>query len=130
MNMPISASKKEHLFSRIKGCFFIINVAHTKTLVCSSLLDEIGWFKNNRQIYLQYIVYYIYIHIYIFSYIYMQIYRYMYLHIYSNSPVNVIVKLPHPQRGDSQGQEMHPLLTSKPATMTQSAQTIFSLYQS
>ena len=52
MNMPISASKKEHLFSRIKGCFFIINVAHTKTLVFCSLLDEIGWFKNNRQIYL------------------------------------------------------------------------------
>ena len=23
MNMPISASKKEHLFSRIKGCFYI-----------------------------------------------------------------------------------------------------------
>ena len=59
MNMPISASKKEHFFSRIKGCFFIINVAHTKTLVVfSSLLDENGWFKNNRQIYLQYIILY------------------------------------------------------------------------
>ena len=63
MNMPISASKKEHLFSRIKGSFFIINV-----LVSSSLLDEIGWFKNNRQIYLQYIVY-IYTYIYIYIYI-------------------------------------------------------------
>ena len=41
MNMPISASKKKHLFSRIKGCFFIINVAHTKTSVFSFLLDEI-----------------------------------------------------------------------------------------
>ena len=59
MNMPISASKKEHFFSRTKGCFFIINVAHTKTLVVfSSLLDENGWFKNNRQIYLQYIILY------------------------------------------------------------------------
>ena len=46
MNMPISASKKEHLFSRIKGCLLIINVAHTKTF--SSLLDEIGWFKNTK----------------------------------------------------------------------------------
>ena len=53
MNMQISVSKKEHLFSRIRGCFFIINVAHSKTLVFSSLLDEIGWFKNNRLIYLQ-----------------------------------------------------------------------------
>ena len=53
MNMPISTSKKKHLFSRIKGCFFIINVAHTKTLVFSSLLDENGSFQNSRQIYLQ-----------------------------------------------------------------------------
>ena len=53
MNMPISTSKKEHLFPRIKGCFFIINVAHTKTWVFFSLLDEIGWFQNNRHIYLQ-----------------------------------------------------------------------------
>ena len=36
---------------------------------------------------------------------YMQIYMYMYLHIYANLPVNVIVKLPHPRSGDSQGQE-------------------------
>ena len=128
MNMTIYASKKEYLFSRIKDCFLIINVAHTKTLVCSFLVDEIGWFKNNRQIYLQYIVLYIYIYIYkciyiyiyyiqlyvgihvviwlyIFSYMHMQIYMYMYLHIYANVPVNVIVKLPHPWSGDSQGQE-------------------------
>ena len=75
MNMPISASKKEHLFSRIKGSFFIINV-----LVSSSLLDEIGWFKNNRQIYLQYIVLYIYTYIYIYIYIY--IYYIVYVFIY------------------------------------------------
>ena len=29
----------------------------------------------------------------------------MYIHIYENLPVNVIVKLPHPRSGDSQGQE-------------------------
>ena len=67
MKMPISASKNNTLFSRIKDCFFIVNVAHTNTLVFSSLLDEIGWFKNNRQIYLQYIVLYIYIYIYIYT---------------------------------------------------------------
>ena len=36
---------------------------------------------------------------------YMQIYMYMHLHIYANVPVNVIVKLPHPRSGDTQGQE-------------------------
>ena len=45
MNMPISTSKKEHRFTRIKGCFFIVNVARTKTLVFSFLLDEIGCAK-------------------------------------------------------------------------------------
>ena len=64
--MPISASKKEYIFSRIKASFFIINVAHAKTLVSSSLLDKIGWFKNKRHFYLQYIVLYIYIYIYIY----------------------------------------------------------------
>ena len=66
MNMPISASKKEHLFSRIKGCFFIINVSQTKTLVFSSIMDEIRWFKNNRQadLFAIYsIIYYIYTYI-------------------------------------------------------------------
>ena len=29
----------------------------------------------------------------------------MYIHIYANLPVNVIVRLPHPRSGDSQGQE-------------------------
>ena len=85
MNMSISASKKEHLFSRIKGCFFIINVAQTKTLVCSFLVDVIGWFKNNRQIYLQYIVLYIYIciiYIYSYTYGYMWLYGYIWYNIY------------------------------------------------
>ena len=30
----------------------------------------------------------------------------MYIHTQTNLPVNAIVRLPHPQRGDSQGQEM------------------------
>ena len=87
MNMPISTSKKEHSFSRIKGSFFIINVAHTKTLVSSSLLDKTGWFTNNRQIYLQYIVlyiYYIYIkymHVYMWLFVYVCIYIYIYIYI-------------------------------------------------
>ena len=63
MNMPLSTIKKTHHFSRIKGCFFIVNVAHTETLVFSFLLDEVGWFKNNRQIYLQYTKLHIYVHI-------------------------------------------------------------------
>ena len=29
----------------------------------------------------------------------------MYIYIYTNLPVNAIVRLPHPRRGDSQGQE-------------------------
>ena len=78
MNMSISTSKKEHHFSRIKGCFFTVNVAHTKTLVFSFLLDEIGWFKNNRQIYLQYTILHIYVHIVIYV---LYITYYMYVHI-------------------------------------------------
>ena len=40
MNMSISASKKNHFFSRIlsSGYFFITNVTHAKTLVLSFLL--------------------------------------------------------------------------------------------
>ena len=30
----------------------------------------------------------------------------MYIHTYAHLPVNVIVRLPHPQGGDSQDQEM------------------------
>ena len=47
---------------------------------------------------------YIYIYIYIY-YIYIYTYRYRYryidrfIYIYTNLPVNVIVKLPHPQSG-------------------------------
>ena len=36
---------------------------------------------------------------------YIHIYIYIYIYIYANLPVNVIVKLPHPQSGDSQGQK-------------------------
>ena len=59
MNISISTSKTGHPFLRIKGCFFIINVTHTKTFAFSFLLDEIGWSKNNRQVCLQYIIQYI-----------------------------------------------------------------------
>ena len=83
MNMSISTNKREHRFSRIKGCSFIVNVAHTETLVFSFLLDEIGWFKNNRQIYLQYTILHIYVHIYIYVlYIILYIYIYMCVYIY------------------------------------------------
>ena len=30
---------------------------------------------------------------------------YIYIYIYANLPVNIIVKLPHPHSGDSQGQK-------------------------
>ena len=33
------------------------------------------------------------------------VYIYIYIYIYINLPVNVIVRLPHPRSGDSQGQE-------------------------
>ena len=32
-------------------------------------------------------------------------YIYIYIYIYTNLPVDVIVRLPHPRSGDSQGQE-------------------------
>ena len=38
-------------------------------------------------------------------YVYMWLYGHIYLHIYAHLPVNVIVRLPHPQSGDSLGQE-------------------------
>ena len=44
-------------------------------------------------------------YIYIYVYIYIYIFSYMYIQIYANLPVNVIVRLPHPRSGDSQGQE-------------------------
>ena len=50
--------------------------------------------------------YYKYVYIYIYIYIiYIDRYRYI-ICIYTNLPVNVIVRLPHPRSGDSQGQEM------------------------
>ena len=53
----------------------------------------------------------------------MYIYIHIYTYIYINLPVNIIVRLPHPRSRD------HPLLKSKPATMTQNAQTTNSPYQ-
>ena len=60
-----------------------------------------------------YIYIYTYIYIYvcvcvcvcIYIYIYIYIYTYIYIYIIKNLPVNVIVRLPHPLSGDSQGQE-------------------------
>ena len=45
---------------------------------------------------------------YIYTYIYIFIYIcniYIYIYIYINLPVNAVVRLSHPRRGDSQGQE-------------------------
>ena len=36
----------------------------------------------------------------------MYIYIFIYIYVFTNLPVSDIVKLPHPQSGDSQGQEM------------------------
>ena len=52
---------------------------------------------------------------------------YIYIYIHTNVAVNVIVRRPHSRSGDSQVQET---LTSKPATMTQSAQATIPPYQS
>ena len=60
------------------------------------------------------------------------IYIYIYIYItYTNLPVNVIVRLPRPWSGDSQGSETfyYSLLTSKPASMTQISQTPILPYQ-
>ena len=35
----------------------------------------------------------------------MYIYIYIHIYVYTNLPINAIVRLPHPQSGDSQGQE-------------------------
>ena len=49
---------------------------------------------------------YIYMYIYIYIiYTYIYTYIYIYIYIYINLPVNAIVRLPHPQSGDSQSQE-------------------------
>ena len=42
----------------------------------------------------------------IYIYIYTNTQIYKYIQIYTNLPVDVIVRLPHPRSGDSQGQEM------------------------
>ena len=46
-----------------------------------------------------------YLSIYLSIYIYIYIYIYVCVYIFTNLPVNVIVRLPHPRSGDSQGQE-------------------------
>ena len=59
------------------------------------------WVANS--IYTALILYYIYIYIHIYTYIY--IYIYVICIYITNLPVNAIVRLTHPQNGDSQGQE-------------------------
>ena len=56
---------------------------------------------------------------------------YIYINIYTNLPLNATIRLPHPRSGDSYGREtvLAPSATSKPATMTQSAQTTIPSYQ-
>ena len=56
---------------------------------------------------------------------------YIYIFIYTNLPVSDIVRLSHPRRRDFQTRKRfyHTLLTSKPATMTQSAQITILPYQ-
>ena len=51
-----------------------------------------------------YLYIYIYIYIYIYMYIYLERIDIVY-NKFTNLPVNVIVRLPHPRSGDSQGQE-------------------------
>ena len=51
---------------------------------------------------------YVYMCVYVCIYIYVYIYiykTYKYIYIYTTLPVKTIVRLPHPQSGDSQGQE-------------------------
>ena len=42
----------------------------------------------------------------------------MNIYIYTNLPVNAIVRLPHSRSGDRGERFQHPLLASKPGTMT------------
>ena len=58
-------------------------------------------------------VYCIYVVIWLCIYIYLVI---NYIHIYANLPVNVMVRLPHPQSRDSQGQEMFLTLSADKQT--------------
>ena len=51
------------------------------------------------------VIIYIYIYIYMYVYIYIIDLLIFIVYIYTNLPVNAIVRLPHPQSGDSQGQE-------------------------
>ena len=52
-----------------------------------------------------YLCSYLSIYLSIYLFIYLSISIYIYIYIYTNLPVNVIVRLPHPRIGDSQGQE-------------------------
>ena len=63
--------------------------------------------------------------------VFIKVRKKVYIYIYTNLPVSDIVTLPHPWSGNSQGQEtfLAPSADSKPANMTQSAQTTIPPYQ-
>ena len=87
MNMPISASKKEHLFPRIKGCFFIINVTNKYIHIycCMYIYKYIniyGYMVTYVYIYL--VCMYIY-DIYIYDIYIYDIYIYIYIYIGSST---------------------------------------------
>ena len=69
----------------------------------------------------------LYMYIYI---IYIHIYN-IYTYIYINLPDNIIVRLPHPRSGHSQGQEtfLAPSADKQTSNYTQSDQTTIPLYQ-
>ena len=79
-----------------------------------------------------YIYIYIFIYIYIYNiYIYIYIYIYINIYIYTKLPVEVIVKLPHPWSGYSQGQEtfLTPSVDNQTRNYDVSAQTTIPPYQ-
>ena len=62
----------------------------------------------------------------------MHVFKHMYIYIYTYLPVNVIVRLPNPRRGDSQGHEtfLAPSYDKQTRSYeTQSAQTTIPPYQ-
>ena len=82
-----------------------------------------------------YICLYIYIYIYIkyiiYNIIYIYIFIFIYTYINTNLPRNAIVRLPllGVEIARVRKRLQQPLLTRKPATMTQSAQTTIPPYQ-
>ena len=74
---------------------------------------------------------YIYIKYIIYNIIYIYIFIFIYTYINTNLPINAIVRLPllGVEIARVRKRLQQPLLTRKPATMTQSAQTTIPPYQ-